>query len=142
MVKHSGGPHVNNISKATTILGVIALSVIAGCNQAKSPDRVQSDVTRAQESGAKDVARAEAQEAKTDAKQDDRVGSAVDSANAKITGASVDTALAQAEADNKVALAKCEALAGDQQKTCRDTANAQLDLVKSRAKEIKAAQSN
>jgi hypothetical protein len=126
--------------KTTVALGVISLLAIAGCNRAKSPDAVQQDVTRAEQSGAKEIARAEQSEAKTDAKQESNVASAVDSANSKEGSASVDTALAQAEADNKVALAKCESLSGDQQKTCRDSANAELDVAKAHAKAIKAAQ--
>jgi hypothetical protein len=43
----------------------------------------------------------------------------------------------QAEGENKIALARCESLAGDAQKACRDQANAQLDLVKQRAKALK-----
>jgi hypothetical protein len=40
----------------------------------------------------------------------------------------------RAEGENKIALAKCEALAGDAQKACKDQANAELKLVKERAK--------
>jgi hypothetical protein len=116
--------------------------VVAGCNQAKSPETVQKDTARAEESGAKEVARAEASESKIDARQENNVASAVDTANSKVDNASVDTAVAQAEADSKVALAKCEALAGDQQKACRDQANSQLEVVKARAKAVKSGQSN
>lgn len=123
-------------------LGLVMLLTLAGCNQAKSPDTVQKDTARAEESGSKEVARAEEKEAKVDARQENKVESTVDSANSKVDAAGVDTAVAQAEADNKVALAKCESLAGQQQTACRDAANARLDLAKARAKEIKAAQSN
>jgi hypothetical protein len=44
----------------------------------------------------------------------------------------------QAEGENKIALAKCEALGGDAQKTCRDQANAQFEMVKQRAKALKS----
>jgi hypothetical protein len=121
-------------------LGAATILAMAGCNQAKSPDSVQGDVNRAEASGAKQVARAEDSEARTDQRQESRVASAVDKANAQEVDAAVDTALAQAEADTRVALAKCEALAGDQQKACRDPANGQLDIAKSKAKAIKSGQ--
>jgi uncharacterized protein YjbJ (UPF0337 family) len=49
-----------------------------------------------------------------------------------------DDAVTQAEGENKIALAKCEALAGDAQKQCKNQANAELDMVKQRAKALKS----
>jgi hypothetical protein len=136
----SEGEHKVNV--ISTALGIVALLALAACNQAKSPDTVQKDVNKAEDSGAEKIVRAEDKEAKVDARQDSKVESAIDSANSKTGAASVDTIVAQAEADTRVALARCEALAGAQQKACRDEANAQLDLVKARAKEVKSAQGN
>ena len=62
----------------------------------------------------------------------------VDRANDKEVRAAADNAIIQAEGENKIALAKCEALAGDAQKACRDQANSQLDMVKQRAKALKS----
>jgi hypothetical protein len=42
--------------------------------------------------------------------------------------------LAQAEADHKVAIEKCEALAGAAQKDCKDDADSTLDQAKEAAK--------
>jgi hypothetical protein len=119
-------------------LGAAAIIGMAGCNQAKSPDAVQRDVNKAESSGESQVARAEQSEARTDERQESHVASAVDSANSAEVNAAVDTAVAQAEADNKVQLAKCESLGGAQQKACRDQANALLDAAKTKAKEIKS----
>jgi hypothetical protein len=129
---------MNRVRSVAMGVAIVGLLVLAGCNQAKSPETVQQDVSKAQETGSQQVASAEQKEAKTDAQQDGKVASAIDSANAKTGDASIDTAVAQAEADNKVALSKCEALSGDQQKACRDSANAQLEQAKARAKAIKA----
>jgi hypothetical protein len=56
----------------------------------------------------------------------------------KNVGALVDKAVIQAEGETKVALAKCEALEGDAQKECKDTANAHMDSVREKAKAAKA----
>jgi hypothetical protein len=50
----------------------------------------------------------------------------------------VDSAVTEAEGETKIALAKCEALEGDAQKACKDTANAHLDAVKEKAKAAKS----
>ena len=50
----------------------------------------------------------------------------------------MDNAVIQAEGETKVALAKCEALEGDAQKECKDTANAHMDSVREKAKAAKA----
>jgi hypothetical protein len=49
-----------------------------------------------------------------------------------------DSAVTQAEGDTKIALAKCQALEGDAQKTCKDEANAHLDAVKAKAQAAKS----
>ena len=61
-------------------------------------------------------------------------------ANAREARAAADDAVTQAEGENRIALAKCESLADDAQKACKDQANAQLDLVKQRAKALKRDQ--
>jgi hypothetical protein len=96
-----------------------AVLVLAGCNKAASPEKVDSDVAKATAAAEKKDERAQEKEARTDA-------------------ALTNDAVTQAEGENKIALAKCEALAGDVQKACKDRANAQLDLVKQRAKALKA----
>ena len=49
-----------------------------------------------------------------------------------------DSAVTEAEGETKIALAKCQALEGDAQKTCKDEANAHLAAVKEKAKAAKA----
>ncbi len=119
------------------IAGLLALS---GCNQAKSPDAVASDVAKATADAQKKDARAEESAEKTDATVTNDLSKDVDKANTKEVRAAADDAVTQAEGENKIALAKCEALAGDAQKACKDQANAQLDLVKQRAKALKSDQ--
>ena len=58
--------------------------------------------------------------------------------NDKEVRTAADDAVIQAEGENKIALAKCETLAGDAQKACKDQANSELDMVKQRAKALKS----
>ena len=120
-----------------TVAAMLAMAT-AGCNQAKSPDAVASDVAKATASAEKKDERAEQQAEKTDATVTNDLSKDVDKANDKEVRAAADDAVTQAEGENKIALAKCEALAGDAQKACKDQANAQLDMVKQRAKALKS----
>jgi outer membrane murein-binding lipoprotein Lpp len=117
---------------------VAAMLVLAGCNKAESPDKVASDVAKATASAEKKDARAEERAEKTDAAVTNDLSKDVDKANDKEVRTAADDAIIQAEGENKIALAKCEALGGDAQKTCRDQANAQFEMVKQRAKALKS----
>jgi len=44
-----------------------------------------------------------------------------------------DTSMAKAEGDHKVAIEKCEALASEQQKACKDEADATYEAAKAAA---------
>ena len=117
---------------------VMAALVLAGCNKAESPDKVASDVAKATAAAEKKDERAEQQAEKTDATVTNDLAKDVDKANDKEVRTAADDAVTQAEGENKIALAKCEALAGDAQKQCKDQANAELDMVKQRAKALKS----
>jgi hypothetical protein len=125
----------------TNILGLTALSVmlaLTGCNKAESPDKVAKDVSNATASAEKNEARAEEKDVKADAAAQKDIVNGLDKAATKEANAAANDAVTQAEGDNKIARAKCEALAGDAQKNCKDQADAQLDQVKQRAKELKS----
>ena len=118
----------------------VALLALGGCNQAKSPDKVDADVAKATADAQKRTERAEQRAEQTDAAVTNELSNDVNKANAREARAAADDAVVQAEGENKIALAKCESLAGDAQKSCRDQANAQLELVKQRAKALKRDQ--
>jgi hypothetical protein len=125
----------------TNILGLTALSVmlaLTGCNKAESPDKVAKDVSNATASAEKNEARAEEKDVKADAAAQKDIVNGLDKAATKEANAAANDAVTQAEGDNKIARAKCEALAGDAQKNCKDQADARLDQVKQRAKELKS----
>jgi hypothetical protein len=121
---------------------VISAAVgLAACNKAESPDKVQTDVSKATSDAASNDANADAarKQAEAQANQDllkakaDAQTQAVD----KSIAAVADDAVAEAENQTKIALAKCEALEGDAQKQCKDQANTHLQTVKDRAKAAK-----
>lgn len=90
---------------------VLLLASLAACNQARSPQKVNSDVARAQKSAAQQT----------------------HSADKKVAEASYDASVADAQARHKVAIAKCEALSGDAHKACTDQADAALATAKADA---------
>ena len=94
--------------------GAFALS-LGACNKAEDPAEVQADVAEAQVDATEEVA-----EAQTDMSQDTMEGQE-------------ETALAKAEGDHQVAIEQCEALPGDQQKACKDEADATYDAAKAAA---------
>ena len=120
------------------VLLASALLCLSACNKAESPEKVQEDVAKAQSKAADENAKADEKVKQVEA------GAAKDRSDAlakvadKSVGAIADSAVTQAEGDTKVALAKCQALEGDAQKTCKDEANAHLDAVRAKAKAAKA----
>ncbi len=96
------------------IAGAFAAS-LGACNKAEDPAETQTDVASAQSEATQDVA-----EAQSDMSQDTMEGQE-------------QTALAKAEGDHKVALEQCDALPADQQKACKDEADATFEAAKAAA---------
>ena len=94
--------------------GAFALS-LGACNKAEDPAETQADVAEAQGEATEEVA-----EAQTDMNQDTMEGQE-------------ETALAKAEGDHKVAIEKCEGLPVDQQKACKEEADATYEAAKAAA---------
>jgi hypothetical protein len=115
-----------------------ALLCLSACNKAESPDKVQEDVAKAQSKAADENAKADekVKQVEADAAKDraDALAKVAD----KSVGAIADSAVTQVQGETEVALAKCQALEGDAQKTCKDDANAHLDAVKKKAKAAKS----
>ena len=124
-----------------TILGLTALTVmlsLTGCNKAEPPDKVAKDVASAAASAEKKDERAQEKDAKADAAAQSDIRNGLDKAATKEANAAADDAVTQAEGENRIARAKCEALEGDAQKSCKDEADARLDQVKQHAKAMKS----
>ncbi|HEY6619352.1 MAG TPA: hypothetical protein VIY68_07395 [Steroidobacteraceae bacterium] len=125
------------IALSSTLLAS-ALLCLSACNRAESPQKVQEDIAKAQSKAADENVKADekVKQVEADAAKDraDALAKVAD----KNVGALTDAAVTQAEGETQIALAKCEALEADAQKTCKDQANAHLDAVKARAKTAKA----
>jgi uncharacterized lipoprotein YajG len=124
-----------------------AAFLLTACNKkAETQADVQHDVAKAQAEGQRDVAdaRADAQEANADADKqvadaiadhDDKdVAQQAHDANETADKGKSKIVLAQAEADHKVAVEKCETLTGPPQQQCKDNADRALDQAKETAK--------
>ena len=99
------------------LIGLVA----GGCDSAKSPGTVAKDVNSAAQS-------ADAKSAKAEEK-----------AEQKVASAEADVEKTDADGRRSIALAKCEALSGDQQRACKDRANAAYDMAVAQAKQDRAS---
>jgi hypothetical protein len=124
-----------------TVVAAIAIgaaSLLAACNHAKSPTTVAKDVSAAEQSAAENNAKVEekAAEKVSTARNDLRA----EQREAMHVASSEEEKLARAnaEGDRKVALAKCEAFSGEQQKACKDQASAAYDVAVAGAKQDRA----
>ena len=115
----------------------IALLALGGCNKAQSPADVQRDVTGAVNSAAEKNTQAGEKQVDVATSVNKDLGEAVQAADTKTADASADAAITRAEGNHKVATAKCESMAGDAQKACKDEADAALELAKAKAKATK-----
>jgi hypothetical protein len=115
------------------MIGILATALACGCNGAKSPAAVATDVAVAQQQASAEVA-----DARKDATKN------VDTAVANAGGSSkdvddvgarsaYDVAVAQADGDHNVAIQQCLALTGEAQKSCKERADAAYDQAKTHA---------
>ena len=133
---------MNTYAKTLALIFAASGLALGGCNKAENPSDVQEDVAQAQAEGNRDIAdaRADAQkdtiDAQTDvakAVADHQVGDAIDQAHEADKVAmkgDEKVQIAQAEATHKVSVQKCEAMSGDMQKQCKDSADADLAAAK------------
>jgi len=115
------------------MIGILTAALACGCNSAKSPAAVATDVAAARQQASTEV---------TDAQKD--AAKSVDSAAANVDGstkdlndasarAAYDVAVAQADGDHNVAVQQCSAMTGEAQKSCKDRADASYDQAKTHA---------
>jgi hypothetical protein len=116
-----------------SVIGILVTILVCGCNSAKSPAAVATDVAAARQQASTEV---------TDARKD--AAKNVDSAAANVDGSSkdlndasakaaYDVAVAQADGDHNVAIQQCSALTGEAQKSCKERADAGYDQAKTHA---------
>ncbi len=115
-----------------------ALLCLSACNKAESPENVQADVAKAQSNAVEENAKADEKVKQVEAEAAKDRADALAKVADKSVGVIADSAVTQAEGETKIALAKCQALEGNAQKTCKDEANAHLDAVRAKAKAAKS----
>jgi len=120
------------------VLLAAALLYLPACNKAESPEKVQADVAKAQSNALEANAKADENVKQVEAEATKDRADAVAKVADKSVGAIADSAVTQVEGETKIALAKCQALEGDAQKTCKDEANAHMDAVRAKAKVAKS----
>jgi hypothetical protein len=108
--------------KYHAIMAAATLLLASACNNAKSPEAAAKDIAAAHDAAVKEVA---------DARQNQQKDLSTDA---------YDVAMARADGDHKIAIQKCEALDGHDQKLCKDQADADYDAAKANAKAAKVAQ--
>jgi hypothetical protein len=120
------------------VLLAAALLYLPACNKAESPEKVQADVAKAQSNALEANAKADENVKQVEAEATKDRADAVAKVADKSVDAIADSAVTQVEGETKIALAKCQALEGDAQKTCKDEANAHMDAVRAKAKVAKS----
>jgi hypothetical protein len=115
-----------------------ALLCLSACNKAESPEKVQADVAKAQSNAVEENAKADEKVKQVEAEAAKDRADALAKVADKSVNAIADSAVTQAEGDTKIALAKCQVLEGNAQKTCKDEANAHMDAVRAKAKAAKS----
>ncbi len=107
---------------------------LAACDKAKSPEAVEKNVAAAEQKASNEVTNSQNDAAKDISKSADKVGDKLVDLNNTAAKDAYTIAVAQADGDRKIALAKCEALSGDAQKNCKNQADADYDAAKANAK--------
>jgi hypothetical protein len=112
--------NIHLIAGVTAML--MAMLMVSACNKANSPETEANGIAAAHDSAVKEVAKAE-----TNQQHD-------------MSADGYNVAVAQADGDHKIAIQKCDALAGHEQKTCKDQADADYEAAKANAKAKQAGQ--
>ena len=115
------------------MIGILAMVLACGCNSAKSPAAVATDVAAARQQASTEVTDAQ----KDAAKNVDSAAANVDGSTKDLNDASAraayDVAVAQADGDHNVAVQQCSAMTGEAQKSCKERADARDDQAKTQA---------
>ncbi len=121
------------------MIGIFAAALACGCNGAKSPAAVATDVAAARQQASTEVADARKEAAQS---ADSAAASTEGSTKINEVGArnAYDVAIAQADGDHKVAIQQCLALTGEAQKSCKERADAGYEQAKTHANVIRLSQ--
>lgn len=110
--------------RTQAFLGMAVAMLLLGsaCNKTDAPERAAGNLAAVKRSA------------------DDHVAAAVRAEQKDLSIDAYEVAVARADGDHKIAIQKCDALEGREQKACKDQADADYDVAKADAKAIRAAQ--
>jgi hypothetical protein len=115
------------------MIGILATALVCGCNSAKSPAAVATDVAAARQQASTEVTDAR----KDAAKNVDSTAANADASSKDLNDlgarSAYDVAVAQADGDHNVAIQQCLALTGEAQKSCKERADGGYDQAKTHA---------
>ena len=120
------------------VLCIATAYALGGCDRPKSAAQIEKDTMSAQRTAIEQTAKAEQDasqkvaSARAEVRDEQRGLGHVNSIQDQKVA---DTA---AEGARKVALARCEAMAGTAQKSCKDQADADFEAAKAKAKQVRA----
>ena len=115
------------------MIGILTTALACGCNSAKSPAAIATDVAAARQQASTEVMDARKDAAKNVDSAAANVGGSSKDLNDASARAAYDVAVAQADGDHSVAIQQCSALTGEAQKSCKDRADARNDQAKTQA---------
>ena len=117
------------------MIGILTTTLACGCNSAKSPAAVATDVAAARQQASTEVADTRKDAAKNvDSAAANGSSKDLNDASAR---AAYDVAVARADGDHSVAIQQCSALTGEAQKSCKERADAGYDQAKTHANVIR-----
>jgi hypothetical protein len=119
-------------------LTAITMIAVASCHKAESPAAVDRDVAHARDAAADKEAKAYDKAADTVNSTNQNMAVETQKADAKAADAAYDVAIAKADGDHKIAVAKCGGLSGNAQKACLKQADAARDMARAKAEAAKA----
>jgi hypothetical protein len=119
------------------IIGILTTALACGCNSAKSPAAVATDVASARQQASTEMTDARKDAAKNVDTAAGNVDGSSKDLNAASARAAYDVAVAQADGDHSVAIQQCTALTGEAQKSCGERADARDDQAKTQANVIR-----
>jgi hypothetical protein len=118
------------------MIGILTAALVCGCNSAKSPAAVATDVAEARQQASTELTDARKDAAKNVDGSANADGSSKDR-NDVGAKSEYDVAVAQADGDHNVAIQQCLALTGEAQKSCKERADASFDQAKTHANVIR-----
>ena len=118
-------------------IGILTTLLACGCNNAKSPTAVATDVAAARQQASTEVADAQ----KEAAKNVDSTAANADGSSKEVNEVSAksayDVAVARADGEHNVEIQQCLAQTGEAQKSCKERADAAYEQAKTHANAIR-----